>query len=60
MTDLGVISHYLGMEIDCVVGEKITLCQGTYLKKKLDRFKMTGCKPATVPMNPGVTLLISL
>ena len=54
MTDLGDISHYLGMEVDYVVGEKITLCQSTYLKKVLDRFKMTGCKPATVPMNPGV------
>ncbi len=54
MTDLGDISHYLGMEVDYVVGEKITLCQRTYLKKVLDRFKMTRCKPATVHMNPGV------
>ena len=54
MTDLGDISHYLGMEVDYVVGEKITLCQSTYLKKVLVRFKMTGCKPVTVPMNPRV------
>ena len=54
MTDLGDISHYLGMQVDHVVGEKITLCQSTYLKKVLDRFKMTECKPASIPMDPGV------
>ncbi len=54
MTDLGDISHYLGMEVDYVVGEKITLCQSTYLKKVIDQFKMTGCKPSIVPMKPGV------
>ena len=54
MTDLGDISHYLGMEVDHVVGEKITLRQSTYLRKVLNRFKMTECKPASVPMNPGV------
>ncbi len=54
MTDLGDVSHYLGMVVDYVVGEKITLCQSTYLKKVLVRFKMTGCKPVTVPMNPRV------
>ncbi len=52
MTDMGDISQYLGMEVDYVLGEKITPCQSTYLKKMLDRFKMTGCKPATVSMNP--------
>ena len=33
MTDSGDISHHLGMQANHVVGEKITLCQGTYLKK---------------------------
>ena len=54
MTDLGDISHYLGMQVDHIVGERITLCQSTYLKKVLDRFKMTECKPASIPMDPGV------
>ncbi len=54
ITDQGDISHYLGMEVDYVMGEKITLCRSTFLKKMLDRFKVTGCKPATVSMNPGV------
>ncbi len=42
------------MQVDHVVGKKIILCQSTYLKKVLDRFKMTECKPASIPMNPGV------
>ncbi len=54
MTDLGDISYYLRMEVDDVVGEKITFSQSTYLKKMLDWFKMTECKPATVSMNLGV------
>ncbi len=54
MTDLGDISHYLGMEVDYILEDKITLRQSTYLKKVLDRFDMTDCKPASLPMNPGV------
>ncbi len=54
ITDQGNISHYQGMEVDYVLGEKVTLCQSTYLKKGLDRFKMTRCKLATVPMQPGI------
>ena len=54
MTDLDDISHYLGMKVDYVVGGKITLCQSTYLKKVLDQFKMTGCNPAIICMNPWV------
>ncbi len=60
MTDLSDISHYLGMEVDYIVGEKITLCQSTYLKNVLDWFKITGCKPATVPMSPGVATYLLL
>ncbi len=54
MTDLGVIFRYLGIQVNHVVGERITLCQSTYLKKVLDRFKMTECKPASIPMDPEV------
>ena len=54
MTNLGEISHYLGMEIDVEVEKKISLRQTTYLKKILERFQMADCKPASVPMNPGV------
>ena len=53
MTDLGEISHYLGMEVD-VETERISLRQTTYIKKILERFQMTDCKPSSIPMNPGV------
>ncbi len=54
MTDLGDIFHYLGMQVNYVVGERIRLCQSTYLKKVLNRFRMTECKPASIAMDPGV------
>lgn len=54
MTDLGDVSHYLGMQVDHFIGEKITFCQSTYLRKVLNRFKMTECKPASIPMDSGV------
>ena len=54
MTNLGEISHYLGMEIDVEVGKKIAFRQTTYLTKILEQFQMADCRPASVPMNPGV------
>ena len=54
MTDLGDVSHYLGMQVDHVIGKKITLCQSIYPKKVLDRFKMTEYKPASISIDPGV------
>ena len=53
MTDLGDVSHYLGMEVDVDVGKSITIRQTTYLKV-LERFGMTDCKPSSIPMDPGV------
>ncbi len=54
MTDLEDISHYLGMQVDHIVGERITLCQSIYLKKVLGRFKMSECKPASISIDPRV------
>ncbi len=54
MTNLGEISHYLGMEVDVGVGKKLFLRQTTYLKEELERFQMTHCKSTSFPMNPGV------
>lgn len=54
MTDFGDVSHYLEIHVNHVAGEQITLCQSTYLKKVLDRFKMIECKPASIPMDLGV------
>ncbi len=61
MTNLGEVSHYLGMEIDAEVRERISLRQTVYLKKIPERFQMTDCKPVSIPMNPGVanSLLLS-
>ncbi len=52
MKDLGDISYYLGMQVDHIVGERITLCQRTYLQKVFDRFKMTECNLASIPIDP--------
>ena len=54
MTDLGEISHYLGMEINHSVGDKITLTQSVYIRKILARFGMQGCKTASIPIDLGV------
>lgn len=54
MTDLGDVSHYLGMEVDVDVGKTITIRQTTYLTKVLGRFGMLDCRPSSVPMDPGV------
>ena len=41
MTDLGEISHYLNIEVDNDIRNKIiTLCQFTYLRKVLKRYDM--------------------
>ena len=41
MTDLGEISHYLDIEVDNDIRNKIiTLCQFTYLRKVLKRYDM--------------------
>lgn len=54
MTDLGEVSHYLGIEVD-VNSDKsvITLQQTTYLKKVLSRFNMLNSTPISTPMDPG-------
>lgn len=55
MTDLGDVSHYLGMEVDVDLNKKtITLRQTTYLKKILERYGMSNCRPAKIPISPGV------
>lgn len=41
MTISADVSHYLEMQVDHIISEKITLCQITYLKKVLDCFKIT-------------------
>lgn len=54
MTDLGDILYYLGMQVNHFIGKKITFCQSTYLKKILDYFKITDCKPTSISMSPRI------
>lgn len=60
MTNLRNISHYLGMQVNHVVGKKITLCQSTYLVKVFNRFKMTKYKPAFIPIDLRVANFLLL
>ncbi|SLM34525.1 Reverse transcriptase, RNA-dependent DNA polymerase [Lasallia pustulata] len=49
------VLHYLGMEVDNNVEKKIiTLCQSTCLKKIVSHYGLKGCRPAKIPMSPGV------
>jgi hypothetical protein len=57
MTDLGQLSHYLGMEITITPG-KLVLTQSTYLKKVLNQFGMEDCRPVSTPMEPEVANLL--
>jgi hypothetical protein len=50
MTDLGLMSFFLGMEIK-QSKEEIFFCQKKYAKKILKKFHMKNCKPTTTPMN---------
>lgn len=59
MTDLGEVSHYLGMQVDINSDKsEITLRQTTYLKKVLERFHLQDCKPVSTPMEPGIGNLL--
>ena len=50
MTDLGLMSFFLGMEI--LQGkDEIFICQKKYSMEILKKFHMESCKPTTTPMN---------
>jgi hypothetical protein len=50
MSDLGLMSFFLGMEIKQDRGE-IFIGQEKYAKKILKKFQMENCKPTATPMN---------
>ena len=55
MTDLGDVSHYLGIKIEVDLNKKtISLRQSTYLKKILSWYGINNCKPAKIHISPGV------
>jgi hypothetical protein len=55
MSDLGLLSYYLGIEVLQKLGE-ITLCQEAYTKKILQSCAMDDCNLTQVPMEPRLKL----
>ena len=51
MSDLGLLSCYLGIEVE-QRGDSITLRQAAYAKKVLTQFGMAECNPTKYPMEP--------
>jgi len=55
MSDLGLLSYYLGMEVMQKDGV-ITICQSSYAAKIVQQCQMTGCNPVDTPMEQRVKL----
>jgi len=55
MTDLGLLSYYLGIEV-CQKEDFITVKQSSYAKKVLEQFGMAECNPSKFPMEPRIKL----
>jgi hypothetical protein len=55
MSDLGVLSFYLGIEVK--QGPKgITLCQSAYAQRIVEKAGLEGCNPCATPMEPRLKL----
>jgi hypothetical protein len=51
MKDLGVVKKILGMRITRYgKNHKLTLSQGEYIEKVLERFRMQNAKPVSTPL----------
>lgn len=55
MSDLGLLSYYLGIEV-AQTANGITLCQSSYALNILEKRGMTECNPCQVPMEPRLKL----
>jgi hypothetical protein len=55
MSDLGLLSYYLGMEVKQEKNH-ITICQKAYAAKIVEMCNMTRCNPVDTPMEQGVKL----
>jgi hypothetical protein len=55
MTDLGLLSYYLDIEVK-QSEEGITLCQSGYASWILEKMGMSNCNPANTPMEPKLKL----
>jgi hypothetical protein len=55
MSDLGLLSYYLGIEVSQGPGG-INLCQAAYAEKLLERNGLLGCNPTATPMEPRLKM----
>ncbi|XP_062208845.1 uncharacterized mitochondrial protein AtMg00810-like [Phragmites australis] len=55
MSDLGLLTYYLGIEVSQSEGG-ITLCQSAYASKLLERSGMERCNPCVTPMEERLKL----
>jgi hypothetical protein len=55
MSDLGLLSYYLGIEVSQGPGG-INLCQAAYAEKFLERNGLLGCNPTATPMEPRLKM----
>jgi hypothetical protein len=55
MSDLGLLHYYLGIEVK-QSASSISLSQGAYAMKILERSNMTGCNPCHVPIEARLKL----
>ncbi|KAG6469823.1 hypothetical protein ZIOFF_070754 [Zingiber officinale] len=55
MSDMGLLRHFLGMEI-YQEEETIFICQKIYAEKILKKFNMLGCNPVSTPLIMGEKL----
>ena len=55
VTDLGLLTYYLGIKVD-QRKDCIMLKQSTYAKKLLQQFKMAECNPTKYSMEPKLQL----
>lgn len=56
MTDVGPVESYLGIHVERIDDETMTLSQPHYLKNLLVKFDMQNCKPCATPMELGLHL----
>ncbi|WVZ50018.1 hypothetical protein U9M48_001317 [Paspalum notatum var. saurae] len=55
MSDLGLLTYYLGIEVE-QRKDGITLCQSSYARKLLERSGMGNCRPNKTPMEEKLKL----
>ena len=55
MSDLGLLSYYLGIEVH-QGDDAITLKQASYAAKIVDKAGLTSCTPVQIPMEPRMKL----